>query len=133
VSRPTLEGAVRTRVRALPNVAFLDRCDVERPTFEAGRVTGVVVRRRGSDAEETIAADLVVDATGRGSQSPKWLEQWGYGRPQTTSLKVDVGYATRILERKPGDFHDSVGGIVASTVPHGTRFRAVTASEGQRW
>src|SRR5580765_6321280 len=103
VSRPTLESAVRRRVRALPNVTFLEGCDVERPVFDAaaGRVVGAALRRRSSGAEETVDADLVVDATGRGSQSPKWLEQWGYGRPPATSLRVDVGYATRVFEREP--------------------------------
>jgi 2-polyprenyl-6-methoxyphenol hydroxylase-like FAD-dependent oxidoreductase len=135
VSRPTLEGAVRRRVRALPNVTFLDGCDVERPVFDdaAARVTGAVVRPRGDDAERTVSADLVVDATGRGTQSPKWLEQWGYGCPPATSLRVDVGYATRVLERKPGDLQGSIGGIFASTVPDGTRFGAALAAEGGRW
>jgi 2-polyprenyl-6-methoxyphenol hydroxylase-like FAD-dependent oxidoreductase len=135
VSRPALEGAVRRRVRALPNVAVLDGCDVERPLFDAelGRVTGVAVRRRGSQHEETLVADLVVDATGRGSRSPRWLDEWGFGRPPVRSIRVDVGYATRILERRRGDFRGSIGGIVASTPPESTRYAAVLAAEGGRW
>jgi 2-polyprenyl-6-methoxyphenol hydroxylase-like FAD-dependent oxidoreductase len=135
VSRPCLEGAVRSRVRALPNVTFLEDHDALHPVFDsaAGRVTGLAVKNRESGAEETIAADLVVDATGRGSQSPKWLDEWGFGRPPETVVKVDVGYATRIFERRPGDFRNAMGGIVAGTAPQSTRYAAVLAAEGPRW
>lgn len=73
VSRPALEAAVRTRVKALPNVGFLEGTDGVRPEFDAssGRVTGLAVRRRADNLEQMLAADLVVDASGRGSQSPK--------------------------------------------------------------
>src|SRR5215470_4716379 len=63
VSRPCLEAAIRRRVKALANVAFLEGADGLRPAFDAaaGRVTGLVVRRRDQDVEETLDADLVVD------------------------------------------------------------------------
>jgi len=119
VSRPCLEGAVRRRVKALPNVTFLDGTSGLKPVFNpsAGRVTGLVVRRRDEDSTEVLEADLVVDASGRGSQSPKWLEEWGFGGPGTISVKVNVGYATRVFERRPGDLFNSIGAIVAGTPP----------------
>lgn len=76
---------------------------------------------------------LVVDASGRGSQSPKWLKDWGYGQPDTISVKVDVGYATRVFERRPGDFFGSMGGVISGTPPEETRLAAVLAAEGNRW
>ena len=134
VSRPCLEAAVRRHVRALANVAFLENVDGVRPAFDAGRgrVTGLVVRRRDRDVEETLDADLVVDATGRGSQSARWLDEWGFGRPEEIDVKVDVGYATRVFERRPGEFFNSNGGIVAATPPS-ARYGAVLAAEGNRW
>ena len=47
-SRPCLEQYVRARVRARPNVALIDRCDVVELTTDTARsrVTGVRVRRR---------------------------------------------------------------------------------------
>lgn len=135
VSRPCLEAVVRRRVRALPNVTFLEGADGVRPTFDlaAGRVKGLLVRHRDRDAREALAADLVVDASGRGSQSPKWLEEWGCGRPDELVVKVDVGYATRTFERRAGDFFDSMGGVVSDTPPAGTRLAAILAAEGDRW
>jgi 2-polyprenyl-6-methoxyphenol hydroxylase-like FAD-dependent oxidoreductase len=134
VSRPGLETAICERTRRLPNVTFLDGTAAVKPVFDAaaGRVTGVVVRPRDG-ADTMLDADLVVDAGGRGSQSPKWLEEWGYGAPPTQTIKVDVGYATRVFERKPGDFFDSMGAVVSGRPPDTTRYTAVLAAEGNRW
>ena len=98
-----------------------------------GRVTGLVVRPRDGGGEETLDADLVVDTTGRGSQSPRWLEEAGCGRPEEVSVTVDVGYATRVFARRRGEFFDSMGGIVSGTPPQSTRYAAVLAAEGDRW
>jgi 2-polyprenyl-6-methoxyphenol hydroxylase-like FAD-dependent oxidoreductase len=135
VSRPCLEAAIRQRVKALPNVTFLEGADGVRPTFGAAvlRVTGLVVRPRDRSSQETLDADLVVDASGRGSQSPKWLEELGCGHPEEVSVKINVGYATRTFERQPGDFFNSMGGIISGTPPASTRYAAVLAAEGNRW
>jgi 2-polyprenyl-6-methoxyphenol hydroxylase-like FAD-dependent oxidoreductase len=135
VSRPCLEAAIRRRVRMLPNVTVLDGTDALRPVFDeaANRVHGLAVRARDTRAERLLTADLVVDAGGRGSQSPKWLEQWGFGKPETLVVKIDVGYATRTFERRPGDLFNSTGAIVSGTPPEDTRYAAVLAAEGDRW
>jgi 2-polyprenyl-6-methoxyphenol hydroxylase-like FAD-dependent oxidoreductase len=135
VSRPCLEGAVRRRMKQLANVIFLEGTEGVRPSFDpaSGRVTGLVVRRRDGNAEETVTADLVVDSSGRSSQSPRWLEELGFPRSEEVSVKVDVGYATRIFERKPGDFFGSMGGIVSGTPPESGRLAAILAAEDNRW
>ena len=134
ISRPCLEMAVRDRVAALPNVTIADGTAALAPVFDAaqGRVTGVHVRPRDGGAEAIVGADLVVDASGRGSQSAKWLEQWGFGRPETITLNVDVGYTTRMFERRPGELFGALGALV-SEAPTGTRLAAVLAAEGNRW
>ncbi|HZD14749.1 MAG TPA: hypothetical protein VE196_06400, partial [Pseudonocardiaceae bacterium] len=71
-SRPFLEGQVRQRVRALPSVRFLENCDVVGLVTDIGqrRITGVRIEQRHDDhTEEMMAADLIVDATGRGSRT----------------------------------------------------------------
>lgn len=133
VSRPLLEAAVRRRVKALPGVTFREGTEGVRPAFEAGRVTGLEVRDRETDATETLDADLVVDAGGRGSRSPKWLEEMGYEPPEEVSVRVDVGYATRVFERREEDLYGARGGIIAGTPPESTRYGAVMAVEGPRW
>ena len=135
VSRPLLERKVREGVRALPNVAFLENTDVEEPLHDAstGRVTGLRIKDRASGEAKTLDADLVVDALGRASISPKWLASWGYGDVEETTVRVDVGYATAVFERRPGDLFGSMGCIVAGTAPQSTRLCAVLGAEGSRW
>jgi len=91
-SRPVIEGHVRRRLLALPNVAAIAQCAVQGLLYDAqqDRVTGVRVRTSGN-GEKSIAADLVIDASGRGSASPAWLEEIGYQRPAED--KIDVGIA----------------------------------------
>jgi 2-polyprenyl-6-methoxyphenol hydroxylase-like FAD-dependent oxidoreductase len=75
-SRPFLEGYVREAVMCRPNVALVDGhdvCDLT-ATADRRRVTGVRIARRtdaaSAEAAEVLSADLVVDATGRGSRTP---------------------------------------------------------------
>ncbi|WP_231989584.1 NAD(P)/FAD-dependent oxidoreductase [Mycobacterium sp. 852002-51057_SCH5723018] len=108
--RPFLEWSLRRRVHAIPNVEFLQGCDAVRltSTQERGRVTGVVVARRDSGAENTLTADLVIDATGRGSRTPMFLEELGYGRPREDQLKVHVTYAGLPVHVEPGKLLENV-------------------------
>ena len=83
-SRPFIEGHVRRRIRELPRVTLIDRCDALGLTTgrHGERITGVrVLRRADGSAEETLAADLVVAATGRAARIPAWLEALGYESP----------------------------------------------------
>jgi 2-polyprenyl-6-methoxyphenol hydroxylase-like FAD-dependent oxidoreductase len=96
--RPVLEGRVRNRVAVLPNVAFVEERDICGlvATPDGSRVTGVRVQRHSDGAaEEILKADLVVDATGRGSRTPVWLEELGYARPEEERIKIDLSYTTR--------------------------------------
>ena len=134
MSRPLLESMVAKYTAALPRVTLLEGVDAEQPVFSGGRVTGLKMTTRASGEAQQLEADLVVDATGRGSQAQKWLEEWGFGRVEQSEVKVDVGYATGVFERKPGDLYGSEGGaIIAGTVPEATRFGAVNRMEGDRW
>ncbi|MFF3775705.1 FAD-dependent oxidoreductase [Streptomyces sp. NPDC002232] len=97
-TRPVLESRVRDRVAALPGVTLLERHDIVGLVTDEGRdnVTGVRVQSQEQGSEErTIDADLVVDATGRGSRTPVWLEEFGYERPAEERIRIDLSYTTR--------------------------------------
>jgi flavin-dependent dehydrogenase len=120
-SRPVLEGHVRARVRALPNVAFLDSCDIMSlaATPDGRRVTGARVQRReGDSTEEVLGADLVVDATGRGSRTPLWLETLGYGRPVKDEVRIRLGYATRNYRLPRGALGGDLAALHGLTPQH---------------
>ena len=135
VSRPHLERKVRERVFALPNLTLLQGHVGEEPIFDpgSGRVTGLRVKNLSTDATAALEADLVVDALGRGSPSPKWLAAWGCGEVEVTSVVIDIGYGTAVFERRPGDLYGSMGAIIAGRSPESTRYTAVLAAEGNRW
>ena len=134
-SRPLLEGIARERVRSLINVRFAegnDACGLT-TTPDRSRVTGVRLRSRTSGgAEQAVAADLIVDATGRGSRSPRWLAALGYPVPSEERLRVGVHYTTRVFRRSPetsGRWRN-----VNVDIPPGERRGAVAlAVEGDRW
>ncbi|MBI5563712.1 MAG: FAD-dependent monooxygenase [Chloroflexi bacterium] len=138
MSRPMLEWTIRERVMRLPNVRVIDECDVKGPIAapDRSRVIGVNVQHRAeAGREEILSADLVVDASGRGSSSPKWLEALGYVRPPESVIKVDVGYATRVYRRRPEDF-DLIGAkllMVSPDAPHHKRSGFMFPIEDDRW
>jgi 2-polyprenyl-6-methoxyphenol hydroxylase-like FAD-dependent oxidoreductase len=114
-SRPLLEGLVRARVQALPGVSFLERTDVANLVTRAGRrITGVLVRDQAGDRVQ-LAADLVVDATGRGSRTPVWLAEWGYQPPAEERIPLKLGSATRTYRLRHGALGSDAMILISAT------------------
>lgn len=133
-TRPLMERVVRDRVRALGNVTFHD--GHRALGLEAGpggrQVAGVRLAASRTGSEETLAAELVVDATGRGSRMPRWLQTLGYEPPREQRLGVDARYTTRLFRR--GDEAPAGRAVVfVATLPGGRRQATALAVEGGRW
>jgi 2-polyprenyl-6-methoxyphenol hydroxylase-like FAD-dependent oxidoreductase len=94
--RPLLEAHVRTRVMAMPNVTVREGTDIRGlvASPDRRRVTGARILGPEGAEEEELAADLVVDATGRGSRTPRWLQELGYPRVQEERVAMDLTYTT---------------------------------------
>lgn len=135
LSRGLLEALVRERVRGLANVTFLDETAVEglMASSDRSRVTGLVVTRPAGGATAQLEADFVVDATGRGSRAPRWLEAMGYERPTETEVKVGLHYATRIYRRDPSLLHDAEAIFIQPEPPLGKRSGVMFPIEDGRW
>jgi hypothetical protein len=73
---------------------------------------------RAGNVEQVIEADLVVDASGRGSLSPAWLESLGYIRPEEERIEIGIGYTTRLYRRSPGDLNGKLAVVVAGSGPN---------------
>jgi 2-polyprenyl-6-methoxyphenol hydroxylase-like FAD-dependent oxidoreductase len=120
-SRPLLEGHVRARVRALPTVQVLDGCDAAKLEVSADgrRVTGLrVLPRTEGAAAQVLNAELVVDASGRGSRTPIWLEQLGYPRPARDEVRIGFGYTSRLYRLDPDVLAGEGARISNGTLPH---------------
>ncbi|OEJ27968.1 hypothetical protein AR457_29345 [Streptomyces agglomeratus] len=132
LTRAFLEFSLRRRVSALPNTELRDRATVAGLVGSQDRITGVEL-----DGGEVITADLVVDATGRGGdRSDRWLQQLNCPTPPVDTVKIDVGYTSRLLHRRPGDQVTEMGGLLylmASISSDDKRAAAAFAVEGDRW
>jgi 2-polyprenyl-6-methoxyphenol hydroxylase-like FAD-dependent oxidoreductase len=129
-SRPFLEGHVRARVAALPNVRIRSGAAVECLLATGGRVRGVRVFDGTSAAD--LDADFVVDCSGRASQASLWLEQLGFPAPAVDEVRCDMRYATLVLRRSPTDL-DGTFAIAIETPPAGKRAAFLIPIEGDRW
>ncbi|RFU22177.1 FAD-dependent monooxygenase [Geodermatophilus marinus] len=129
MSRPFLEDAVRRRVGLVPGVTVRDGVTAVGLTADptGRRVTGV---RLGDGS--TVAADLVVDATGRSAHSLDWVRALGYEPPPVSVVRVDTRYVSRTYRRSgPAE-----GGWKAAAVvgePATRRLAVALAIEGDRW
>src|SRR5262249_38403091 len=94
-SRPYLESYLRHRVRELPGVRILDGTDIVGLASDGrGRVTGAHVHP-AAGGPSVLDADLTVDATGRGSRMPLWLDALDFPRPPEERIRVEITYTTR--------------------------------------
>ena len=131
-SRVLLEDHVRRRVLAIPNVTILDGREVVEltSTTERDRVTGAVVADRTTEEKNALTAALVVDATGRGSRTPVFLDRLGYGRPHEDVLAVRISYTSQLLHLPRGGMPAEVIGVFPD--PHRPTAFALIGDEGDR-
>ncbi|MGH3940326.1 MAG: NAD(P)/FAD-dependent oxidoreductase [Pseudonocardiaceae bacterium] len=125
MTRPLFEHVVRRRVQGLPGVQI-------RP---GSKVTGLRRGNRHWEVEladgSTVPADLVIDASGRGSRLPVWLAHVGVGVAPVSEVDAGVGYATRIY----ADASAKVGaaGVVIQQTPATLAGGMALQVEGGRW
>jgi 2-polyprenyl-6-methoxyphenol hydroxylase-like FAD-dependent oxidoreductase len=100
-SRDLLESVVRARLLAGPRVTLLDRTEILGLEGDASRVTGLRVRS-ADGAARVLAADLVVDASGRGSRGSAWLDALGVAPAPMDEVDSGLVYASRIFRAPAG-------------------------------
>ncbi|GGP94629.1 FAD-dependent oxidoreductase [Streptomyces roseolilacinus] len=122
-SRPLVEQAIRRRVLADPRVTAVQATEAVGLVGDAARVRGVLVRERGSGRggePRPIAADLVVDASGRGSRASRWLAALGAEPPHEETIDTGLAYASRLYRHdRHGEETDASGYFVVPN-PHQT-------------
>jgi 2-polyprenyl-6-methoxyphenol hydroxylase-like FAD-dependent oxidoreductase len=120
-TRPVIEQHVRNRIEKIGAVRFLEQYDIVglETTPDASRVVGARVQRRDASAgPEVLGANLVIDATGRGSRTPAWLDELGYSRPSEDRVKIDLAYTTRHYRVPTDPFGSDIAIIAAATPAH---------------
>jgi 2-polyprenyl-6-methoxyphenol hydroxylase-like FAD-dependent oxidoreductase len=134
-TRPELEHRIRLRLADLANVRVVAPCRAVGLTAsrDGHTVTGVrVASSTAADDQDVLAADLVVDASGRGSILPRWLADIGYPQPEEDRIGIDVAYASCAValpnEALDGDLGVAVGATV--DIPRGG---GLVRTANERW
>jgi 2-polyprenyl-6-methoxyphenol hydroxylase-like FAD-dependent oxidoreductase len=131
-SRGLIETLLRERVAATPGIELGYGVKVAGLAGSARRVTGV---RLGTGAEGAgLAADLVVDASGRQSPLVGWLEALGVAPPTVEQVAVDLTYAVTFVEPPAWPLGPGITYAVSQNLPpEWPRFGLALAVEGGRW
>jgi 2-polyprenyl-6-methoxyphenol hydroxylase-like FAD-dependent oxidoreductase len=106
--RATMETVIRRYVETLPNVTIRNRVHVVGLLTEERDgvlvANGVEIRDRdeSADAAERVPADLVIDASGRGTRFPAMIRALGREIREETE-DAEIIYYTRHYRLKPGE------------------------------
>jgi 2-polyprenyl-6-methoxyphenol hydroxylase-like FAD-dependent oxidoreductase len=122
-TRPLLEHVVRQRVNQLEGVAIHEGVRVTELSRDARRWQLMC-----EDAT-TVQADLVIDASGRGSRLPQWLGELGVPVSEPVIVDARLGYACRVyraLEKSPIE----IAVVIAATPQTGRGAVAIPVEDG---
>jgi 2-polyprenyl-6-methoxyphenol hydroxylase-like FAD-dependent oxidoreductase len=133
-TRPLIEAVLRQRAEAIANIAL-------RP---ASRVIGIVPAAGGAGVRgvqfiagsgrfETLDADLVVDASGRGAPTLSLLDALCWDGPQMTEIGVDISYATAVVDIPPDATTEWKAVLTLPDPPHLALHAVLVPTEDGRW
>jgi 2-polyprenyl-6-methoxyphenol hydroxylase-like FAD-dependent oxidoreductase len=135
MSRAAVEHVVRRRATGCRNIVVEEQCRVEALTVrpDGSRVTGVR-RVSGDGRRDTLEADLVIDASGRGDLTLDLLDALGRPRPAETTIGVDLAYASAVV-RIPDDAPSDWKGVFTFPDPatRSSRGSLMLPLEEGRW
>ncbi|MBD1844895.1 monooxygenase [Cyanobacteria bacterium FACHB-63] len=126
-TRPLLESTVRQRVSSLPNVEFLQNQRVIGLWGNATSIQGIKLQ------QGSLSAQLVVDASGRSTHLPEWLQDLGLTPPPMTVVDPGLGYATRRY-RIPAEAQPNAKIVLISQeAPNQPRLGYLAQVEADQW
>lgn len=133
-SRNTLETVLRERTLALENVTLVSETRVVDLLHESDRIVGVRIgAHRDKHSLGELYGDLVVDASGRQSQTPDMLKRLGYPTPEERSVDPLLGYSTRWYRRPAAVSLDVPAMLIQpGVIPHFYRGAAAAQAEADQ-
>jgi flavin-dependent dehydrogenase len=127
-TRPLLEHLLRQRVRDLEGVTLYEGVRVTELQRDVSTVEGrswVVV----CEDATTVRADLVIDASGRGSRLPHWLGELGVPAIEPLTVDARLGYACRTY-KLVGELPIETAVVIAATPQTGRGALAIPVEDG---
>lgn len=139
-TRPLIEWQLRQELMKYDALRLIEGYEVTGLLTDSEKraVTGVRMFKRDGTAptaRETILleADLVVDASGRSSRLPQWLQELGYEAPSETKVNAFLGYASRVYAAPADAARNWQGMMIESDPPRLLRGGMIWPGEGGRW
>ncbi len=107
MSRPLLEHVVRRFVERNDRIELRTGCHVREiaRSPEGDAACGVRLHAHPGQ-QDSLPADLVVDASGRGALTLDFLKASGHGVPEESSIEVDIRYTCAVFELPVDDRRD---------------------------
>lgn len=130
-TRPLLEYVLRESLSRSANVEIRAESRFLGFLHDSDRVRGVRLQGNDGSAEE-LEADLVVDASGRATQTPRWLKENGFGEVETERIGIDLCYVTGIFTTDETDDGRPRLCTIGQTPP-AVRGGTTLPVEGNRW
>lgn len=131
--RPLLEWCIRRRIDDEPRIEYRYDREVKNLVHDkaANEVLGVVVEHGGE--QQILAAELVVDASGKNTPVPGILERIGVGAPRIEEDHINCFYST-MLHRVPPEraWHDKVMVITYAHRPYQQYYAAQYYTDSSR-
>ena len=133
-SRNLLEFTIRRHLTKFSQVNFLEAAFVTGLLINSDKtaIKGVKVKVANKEQIE-LAAQLVVDASGRNSCAPKWLGALGYEMPEETRIHSFLGYASRLYQCPQREAPDWKLLYVMPSPPNQPRGGMIFPLECDRW
>lgn len=132
-SRPLVEHIVRMRVKALPNISWLEETRAKEMAFDFGnRVIGVRVLNRDGKSQ-LIDADIVIDAGGLGSPLMQQLMRlYPDIEARTETVPSRIAYVSACIA-KPDQWKDIHENLLIIAEPTQSAGGALIDIENNQW
>src|SRR5262249_60197636 len=98
---------------------------------DQARCPGAAPADRASRPGSILPADLVVDATGRGSRMPAWLDALGYKRPVEDHVVVHLTYSSQWLRMPAEALHEMI--VLVGVLPGRPTGMGLLGCEDNTW
>ena len=138
-SRPFMEFHIRRRVAALDNVTLLDNHELVEPVLTDDTVAGARIINHSNGIATSLAADVVIDATGRAARTARFLESCGFGSVSEMHVPSVGGYSSQLIHVPPGRIAERMAfvnrgsrspGLLLVAYEHDTWMLATTCPDG---
>jgi len=127
-SRINIDWILVKRIQSIVNIKILEQTKVKRLIQNENGISGVIL-----DDASQLSADLVIDAMGRGTKTPTWLNEMGYTVAAEEVIDAKLGYASRVFkkpENDPADYRAVAMTPIPTSNPRGAGLWEI---ENDRW